>query len=232
MAATDYSAFRTMFLNYVRVDGTTPYSTVDSSSNTDALAVANEVLGRFTEQTMCLFSDRITFTLSTSTPVYSLRDLTVFGQAIINVQRVYINKTPIFQVTEEDISRMFPSYLTDAAAKPSSWFTMPPEQIALNVTSDQVYTNSFVSGWYVHPILTAESGAGGTLFLRPEDMRVAAKEVAIAMLEPYALGTSRDRLDKLMAENEAAKVRIRGRSSQLYAGDETRRGSSSIVSLR
>lgn len=203
-----------------------PYST----DTTEQEAVANEVLKQFSIDTLCLFDDNISFVVSTSTGTYSLRDTGVFGKPLVKIGTIWVNNSPLTEVQQDEIGRIFPGYLTStyATGQPAYWFTQPPHHMVTVPISASAYTGkNFVSGWYVHPTITA----GTSLEIPDEALDFAAIDLAVRLARPRATGDALIYLRDLQNENDMRKRELRARMDQLLTPYPRRRRGRTIYSL-
>lgn len=216
-------AFRNLTLQLLKYSGQ-PY--LDDTA--DINSVINNRLKKFTELTRCLYDDAITFTLAASSAIYSLRDTSVFSREVSEVQYVLIDGAPLYNlqavrgpVSIDELMTVYPGYQTAACAKPFHYALRQPSSIRLFPAPDQVYSNCFVAGWYLHPNISTTAGSGDAVELSiPEEyVRTAAVFTAVELLIPTADGqTDYDRM-AMLAKGAAEDMQLlRDRSAQKLQG--------------
>lgn len=180
---------------------------VESTAQNSAISRALE---RFTEDTYCLYSDRIAFTLTSGTAEYSMRDDAVFAKKMLRIMHVWVNSGLLLQVaTQRDMTNLYETYLFDADGDPALWFTQGATKLVLHPPPDTAFSNSYVSGWYLHPTVSEEDDV---LEIPDADIEAAAIECAIAIMRPRAAGSAKEHLESLKQELAGMKEEIRRRS--------------------
>ena len=175
------ATFRTLVLNMASGFGE---NYILNTQDTLLNSLIDERLKLYTKETACLYDDKIAFTLTASTDAYSLRNTSAFAKEMWRVERVYIDGSPIAQADVSTVPLLEPSYITADTSKPAFWWTQPPHDLVLFPVPDVVYSNNYVSGWYLHPDLASDSTS---LTLPVEHQRTAARFTALALVEPGKL---------------------------------------------
>lgn len=211
--------FRRLVLNFANGFGENYLlNTEDTELNT----LIDEQLKLFTDRTRCLYDDKISFTLILNTDEYSMRNTAVFTQELTEVTAVMINGQFIPRARSQDMKFINSAYILADSNLPKVWFMSPRHSLVLYPKPDQVYSNCFVSAWYLQPDLTSDSDAT----LIPEEYdRTAAQFTALALFRPgkgsvEALTYYRD----LKNETEADMKLLRERSDSLISRDNYRKG--------
>lgn len=195
----------------------------------EILAVINRVLKQFAKDTLCLYSDNITWTLTQDVSRYSLRDSAVFSRLVAQPLRVWINGLLVAHVaTSPDMAGIQPNYHTSGSGTPTLWWTQPPNHIVVSVPPAAAYDNSRVAGWYLPTVLEDETDV---LDLPDEALDSAAIDVAIALLAPRATGDLLERVRYLGQQNKETKALIRRDANGLLSPIHIRRGNSRVYRL-
>lgn len=218
--------FRRIVLNYADGFGE---NYVLNTEDTELNTIIDERLKLFTDRTRCLYDDKISFTLSVGQDDYSMRNTTVFTQEMAEVTAVMIDGQFIPRARSADMKLISATYLVTPSNKPKLWLISPRHSLQLYPKSDAVYSNSYVSGWYLQPDLTSDSDAT----LIPEEYdRTAAAFTALALFRPGK--GSREALNYyagLKAETEAEMDELRKRSDSLLGRNNYRKGRRTGYSL-
>ena len=201
-----------------------PY--LEGTAQNDAI---NRALERFTEDTYCLYDDDVSFTTSSSIGHYDMRDTTVFGQKMLRVLRVWVDGVLIRQVaTQRDMVNLESLYIYATPDTPKYWFTQGTSQLVLYPKPDSTYSDTYVSGWYLHPTLSDETEE---LVIPDSDLEAAAIECALALMHPRAAGSAKEHVLDLRQELEQAKAKIKARSGITDAPVVTQRRGTRIFGL-
>lgn len=216
--------FRTLVFTIAKTHGQ-PYLKLTDVA--DLVALINESLRRLCSDTKCLYDDSVALTLSTSVGGrFDMRDTTYFAREMVDIRRVVVDSSPLLGPTAtqhiygvEDIGRIVPDYRTAAAGKPARAVVIPPRTLLLVPAPASVYSNCYVSGWYVPSLLELETDE---LALNEEDQRDAAYHVAYDLVLPTAEGTSLEKAEYLRRKAEMAKVNIASRALSRLGGPSQR----------
>lgn len=156
----------------------------------------NERVRKFAQETLCLYSDNISFAVSGGVAVYDLRDTTYFGKEIVRAQSIVVSSYgPLINyqgslgpTSVDELSTQEPNYLSTTAARPKKWLILPIHSIRLWPEPDQAYT-AYVRGWYLPAeITTAASGDTTEIELPEEFQRTAAMFAAAHLMLPTSTG--------------------------------------------
>lgn len=225
MSSMTLEDFRTLVFTIAKTHGQ-PY--IKLTDTADLNALINESLRRLCVDTKCLYDDNVTFTLSTSVSGrFDMRDTTYFSREMVDIRRVVIDGSPLWGPTAsqhlfsvEQIERDVPNYRTAATGKPSRAAVIPPSTLILSPAPSSVYSNCFVSGWYLPDLLELDTDE---LALNEEDQRDAAYQVAYDLILPTAEGTSLEKAEYLRKKAELAKTNIASRATYRLGGPSQRK---------
>lgn len=201
------------------------------TDETDLNEFYNERLAAYSYRTYCLFDDAIALTLVSGTPTYDLRAL---AKLVFHPMHVVIDGSVLYDydgqpgpVAALELMRQEPTYLVSTAAPPLRWCYMPPSTIRLWPKPDAVYSNCFVGGYYLHPVIATNAGGDATeLTLPVEHQRTAAVFAAIDLMEPNAAADSDYARMKVLDPRAAADMRRHEeRAKELLQRGTLRRGS-------
>jgi hypothetical protein len=203
---------RTLVGEYVRIEAQ-PYKTVAADIDT----IINERLAIYTDSAhaMCIYDDAVPLTTVNGTASYDLYGASVTKRVTypvaVTINGVLLtdywgNPSPIGY---EELMRVTPAYQTTAAGTPLRWMMRPPTSIQLYPKPNSAFSNSFISGYVLHPALTGDSD---TIQLPISLERPAAKFIAAALLDPRKGGSSAERYDSLIADAMQAAAEWRNAS--------------------
>lgn len=203
----------------------------DYSDQTD---LVNRESKRFAAETLCLYSDSITFTLTASTSKYSMRDTAVFSKQVCEPIHVWINgnlKTRVASVA--DMAGINSRFHALSDAEPLYWYTQPPNHIVLRAAPASAYSNSRVEGWYLPDDMTYpdEGVTDPTLEFPDEVIDPLALHCAVALLAPRATGDLLERVNYLKQMSAQQKAEILARADRLLQPAPTRRVTRSTYTL-
>lgn len=204
----------------------------DVAGTTDLI---NREAKRFAQETLCLYSDTITMTLTASTAKYSMRDTAVFSKMVIEPTHLWVNGNLKTRVsTAPDMAGLNPHFHSASDAEPGYWYTSPPYHIVLRPAPASAYSNSRVEGWYFPDDVDYpdEGEDDPSLEFADEDIDPFAVHCAIALMTPRATGELLERVNYLRQLNAAQKAQILSRSEGLLQPAPIRRASSRVYSLR
>lgn len=197
-----------------------PYLT----ESVDVNPVINERVGDYSEIAGCFFDPAIPFTLATDVSTYDLRGAAFDGKRICDVQDITIDKRPLYDLSPQprrgsigwaDLIERYPNYQTDASQAPKHWLNVAPQSVMLYPTPDQVYSDCFVSGYYMHPDMDDDAD----LILLPQRLiRFAAKFVAATLMDPRKGGSSAERVDGYNQEAYGAAAAFKRDQERRNAG--------------
>lgn len=173
-----WDTFRTMVLNYASPFGDN-YLLNSETSNLNVLIQRR--LESFTQDTHCLFDDRIALTLAQSTDAYNMRNLSVFAKPMVQIQRVTVNGSIISQIKVSDVALLYPNWQTDSDGLPTVWWVQPPHDLLFHPVPASAYSNSYISGWYQHSAYATDATS---LDIPDEYIDDAARYTALALVEP------------------------------------------------
>jgi hypothetical protein len=200
----------------------------------DIVDLVNRESKRFALDTLCLYSDSITFTLTVGTAKYSMRDTAVFSKMIALPLAVWIDNEQLKRLPQvPDMGRMTPTFHTDSNNSPDVWYTMPPNHLVLRPAPDSAYSNCYVEGWHLPDDLdVAVYGASDDVIEFPDEViDPLALHCAIALMEPRATGELVERVGYLRKMNEEQKQAIRSRADEIMQPSPMRKGRNTRYSL-
>lgn len=188
----------------------------------DQLIVINDRYVQFCEETRYLFDDKISFTLVVNTDAYNLRNTSAFTKRMLEVTRVMINGAFILQGDVTSAPAVNQAYLTSAASIPAVWWMQPPKDLILWPKPDAVYSNSYVSGWYLPSDLSAESDQ---VEIEDVDVDALAWYIARSLIVPGKVATKEiaQVITVMNAMCDSRMKELRLRSAALYNGLMRRR---------
>ena len=200
----------------------------------DVTDVVNRESKRFAAETLCLYSDNITFALTASTSKYSLRDTAVFSKMVVQPANVWVYgnlKAKVASVA--DMAGIDEGYHALDDSEPTYWYTMPPNHLVLRPAPASAYSDSRVAGWYFPDDVTfPDEGDTDPTIEFPDDVVDAlAVHIAIALLAPRATGDLLERVNYLRQLNQADKARIKAQADRLLVPAPIRRATRNIYSL-
>ena len=213
--------FDRLILEYAKAAGN-PYVTTGG----DFENAIDQRLQALTHLTRCLYTDAAVISfqpmVTAATGLASLRDTDIFAKPMFDVTGIIIDSAPISQITASYAAKEFPDYLTTSADQPDYYFLLPPQHIRFIARPASAYSNSFIQGYYVHPV---RSGDADELEIPNEYTRCFAAAIgAIDLLEPYALEGAL----QIMAVKEARLYRqlmeAMDYAGQLLTGGDSVRG--------
>lgn len=200
----------------------------------DIVDLINRESKRFAQETLCLYSDSITFTLTVGTAKYSMRDTAVFSKMIALPLAVWIEDGPVPRLAAApEMGRIVPNFHGDANDLPAFWYTMPPYYLMLRPPPDSAYTSCYVEGWHLPDDLeVATYGASDDVIEFPDEvLDPLALHCAIALMEPRSTGDLLERVGYLRKKNEEQKMAIRSRADEIMQPSPMRKGRSTRYSL-
>lgn len=154
-----------------------------------------------------LFADKVTFdtSLETSSGVYDIQGA-AFAEKMVSVTDVYVGgevlkdyQSRTGPVALTDITEAEPGYLTSTGT-PVRWIQLPPKQIRLTPAPTEEIENSWVSGFYCHPILADDDDL---IQVTTGDEEWCAKYVCGRLLESAKDKECREFAQSLLSESMA-----------------------------
>ena len=214
--------FRSLVESYVKYSGNQYISDA-----VDLNTLCNERLRAFSAETLCLYDDAITLTLTANTATYNFRDLSIVSKELVLPTHVVIDAYPLYNyqmrrgfASLDEVATYSPNYLTAGAAKPNRAILLPGNTLRLVAKPDQVYTNCYLPGFYFHPtISTLPSGDATSISIPEEFQRVAAIYTAIDLLLPTS--TAQSDYEKIAVFDKRAAqqmMELKSRSASFFDG--------------
>lgn len=206
------------------------------NSDTDALRTfISERVQQFVSETMCLYDDEITMTLTASTGTYDLMSTSVFSSAILEPLNFFRDGVAMLgedgypgSVSSREADDWVYDYRTVADGPPQKWLLFPPSTVRLIPAPDVATYSVVASGWIQHFDLTASGVLDttemllGTTALHPAAMYCAghlvigagegpSQAAAIGMIE---YGLKEGRKIAARADSMLQGPMVRGRRRQ------------------
>lgn len=193
-------------------------------------AFVSRQLRSFVEQTMCLYDDNVTFSLTSADDgTYDLLDEDVFSSAVLQPEYVVIASNPCTNaeglpgmVSVAEANNWAYDYRTVADAQPQKALLIPPNTLRLIPAPDATYSG-VVCGWVQHFDLTADGTYDTTnLNLRHGSIDAAAAYIAGELLLPGAEGPAVEKAVGLRELGLSKAQKATSRANSFLAGFQTR----------
>jgi hypothetical protein len=187
--------------------------------------IINESLAKFSIETECFGSDRITFTPTVGESSFDLRGA-AFSQAIHNVRHVVIDGQPLSRLqsnlhgraSEEEAIQLLDPYNSEQG-RPKTWWIENPSTLRFDRAFDQVYTNCYIAGDYIHPSLDDDNNE---LFFPSEMLLYAATYVAANIIRIGVSGEGLQNYTSLKGESVSEARAISNKMTGQGLGNQVR----------
>lgn len=120
------------------------------------------ILKNWEREVFAHYTPSSALTVSTTSAEHDLSSSAVSVKAVWLPRRVFVNGVELPEYANViEMQREWPPYPTQSTAAPNAWAKLDDSKILFNRISNSAYSNSLVTGFYVHTTYTADSGAGG-----------------------------------------------------------------------
>lgn len=189
------------------------------------------ILKNWEREVFALYTTNAALTVSTTSAEHDLSSASVCAKAIWMPRRVFVNGVEIPEYKSViEMQRDWPPYPAQTSAAPNAWAQLDDSKIIFNRISNSAYSNSLVTGFYVHTTYTAESGAGGVADIPETTWEYFARYAAPHFQEGAV--SSRGGLLALKRFDEQgylAAMKVRGANMARYFNGMQRGGSDEVL---
>ena len=224
MATLTKDDFRARVIAYARAQGQ-PFISLSDYAALDEFI--GEQVKRASSEFKLIYDDKVTFTLTASQPLYSLRDTAVFGKELLEIDAVMIDGNYLQNydgvsglVSINELSYHASDYLTASAETPNKAAMVSNHTLRLSPKPDSTYT-SYVSGWIVHPEYT-ELASNAEMSFLVEDCNSVARLVAGELILPNAEGPTLQKALTLIDRGRAELGKAETKASRQFDGPMVR----------